>query len=205
MIHFSTDYVYNTDHSSPNAEYGPTNPGNVYAASKLAGENELAQSGIPYIVLRTSWVYGINGNNFAKTMLKLGREREFLNVVNDQVGSPTSAITLAQTVASILNQGGDDMIGYIKAKAGIYNISDHGFTNWQEYAREIFRLSKQNSFELKIKEVHGIPTSEYKTPASRPLNSRLDLQKIQKEFGIVPPSWQQSLAVFLSQSRLTLN
>ncbi len=204
MIHFSTDYVYNSTHDRANSEDDPTNPQNVYAASKLAGEDALQKSQIPHVILRTSWVYGTSGNNFVKTMLRLGREREQLKIVDDQVGSPTSAITLAQVVASILAQGSSDPVKYLRAKSGVYNVSDSGFTNWFEFAKEIFHQAKLLGIELKVNEVAGIKTSEYKTPASRPLNSRLDLSKIAKEFGIFTPTWQQSLGAFLYQSRMNL-
>lgn len=204
MIHFSTDYVYNAAHERPNVETDPTSPVNVYAASKFAGEEALQASGIPHVILRTSWVYGINGNNFVKTMLRLGRDREALRIVRDQIGSPTSAVTLAQVVSAILQQGAADPLSYLKEKQGVYNISDSGFTSWLEFAQEIFRQAKQLGIELKVRDVEGIKTEDYKTPAARPLNSRLSLDKIAKEFGVVPPKWQQSLGAFLYQSHIKL-
>jgi dTDP-4-dehydrorhamnose reductase len=204
IIHFSTDYVYNATHENPNLESDQTSPGNVYAASKLAGEQVLASSGVNHIVLRTSWVYGINGNNFVKTMLKLGRDREALRIVSDQIGSPTSAVTLAQTVASILQQGSADPVQFIKDKQGAYNISDSGYTSWFDFAKEIFHQAQLMGIELKVKDVEGIQTKDYKTPASRPLNSRLSLEKISRELNIVPPTWQQSLGAFLHQSHIKL-
>ncbi|MBC7660208.1 MAG: dTDP-4-dehydrorhamnose reductase [Chitinophagaceae bacterium] len=204
IVHFSTDYVYNANHDHSNVETDATSPVNVYAASKLAGEEALRVSGVPHIILRTSWVYGINGNNFVKTMLKLGRDRESLRIVDDQVGSPTSATTLALVVSSILQQGFSDPVEYIKSKQGVYNISDRGFTTWFAFAKEIFVQAKRLGIELKIKDVEGIKTADYKTPAARPLNSRLSLEKIHKEFHVVPPTWQQSLGTFLHQSHIKL-
>ena len=204
LVHFSTDYVYNPAHDRPNIETDATNPVNVYAASKLGGEQALQVSGIAHIILRTSWVYGINGNNFVKTMLRLGRDRESLRIVDDQVGSPTNAGTLGQVVATILQQGQDNVIDYLGEKSGIYNVSDSGFTNWHEFAQEIFRLASQLGIELKVQKTEGIRTQDYKTPAVRPLNSRLALDKLGKVFGVVPPKWQQSLAVFMHQSHIRL-
>ncbi|RYZ87975.1 MAG: NAD-dependent epimerase/dehydratase family protein, partial [Proteobacteria bacterium] len=122
IIHFSTDYVYNPKHSDPALESDSQNPSNVYAASKLAGDMILCDSDIPFIILRTSWVYGLNGNNFVKTMLKLGAERSSLSIVNDQVGSPTSATTLANAVLTILQRGHEDPKSFIQLNRGIYNI-----------------------------------------------------------------------------------
>ncbi|RYZ91145.1 MAG: dTDP-4-dehydrorhamnose reductase [Proteobacteria bacterium] len=204
LIHFSTDYVYNATHQNPNVETDVTSPGNVYAASKLAGERVIANSSIPHIILRTSWVYGTSGNNFVKTMIKLARERETLGIVSDQVGSPTSAATLAQAVASILQQGAADPVGFLLAKQGIYNISDRGYTTWHDFAVEIFKLARGLGIELKVNEVKGIKTQDYKTPAARPLNSRLSLEKLGRELNIVPPTWQQSLGAFLHQSNIKL-
>lgn len=204
LIHFSTDYVYNPEHDRPNLETDKTNPANVYAASKLAGEQVVRDSGIPHVILRTSWVYGINGNNFVKTMLRLGRDREILRIVDDQIGSPTHAGTLGLVVAGILQQGQSDVLKYLGEKSGVYNVSDSGFTNWHEFAQEIFRLASQLGIELKLQKTEGIRTADYKTPASRPLNSRMALDRLGKEFGIVPPKWQQSLALFMHQSHIRL-
>lgn len=204
IVHFSTDYVYNPAHDRLNVETDVTNPANVYAASKLAGEQVVQASGIAYVILRTSWVYGINGNNFVKTMLRLARDRESLRIVDDQVGSPTHAGTLGQVVASILFQGQANVLGYLGEKSGIYNVSDSGFTNWHDFAQEIFRLASHLGIELKLQQTEGIRTEDYKTPAVRPLNSRLALDKLGKEFGIVTPKWQQSLAAFMHQAHIRL-
>jgi dTDP-4-dehydrorhamnose reductase len=197
MIHFSTDYIYNPTHDRPIGEDEKVNPVNAYAQSKRAGEDLLLSSGIPAIVLRTSWVYGLNGNNFVKTMLRLGLEKEILRVVGDQWGAPTSANTLAQAVSMILIQGMRDPRSFIERHAGIYNISDHGVVTWHGFAEEIFRLARIFGLELKVREVVQIRSSEYPTPAQRPFNSRMNLAKIRSMLGIFPPAWQQSLYSYL--------
>lgn len=199
MIHFSTDYVYNSIHQHMNFESDAVSPINYYAQSKYEGEKALVRSGIPYIILRTSWVYGVAGNNFVKTMLRFGKERDSLRIVADQIGSPTSALTLAQAVSKILNQGNENPIEYIKSKSGIYNLSDKGVTNWHEFAIEIFKQARTLGLELKVQNVEAITTAQYKTPAARPLNSRLSLTKIENELHISPLTWQQSLGLFLTQ------
>lgn len=200
IIHFSTDYVYNPRHDKPNIEVDPTSPGNTYALSKRKGEEALVESGVSHIIFRTSWVYGANGNNFVKTMLRLGSERKDLRVVNDQIGSPTSAVTLAQVVAALLHKRSEDPVALIRSKQGIYNVSDSGYTNWYLFANEIFRLASSLGMELKVENVEPIQTSQYKTPAERPLNSRLSLEKLNRELSLYTPKWQQSLALFMRQS-----
>ncbi len=204
LVHYSTDYVYNPLHERPSQENDPTTPCNVYGLSKLAGERAIMQSSASAIIFRTSWVYGINGNNFVKTMIRLAKEREVLKVVDDQIGCPTSAVTLAQGIASVLTQGFDDPIGFIKSKKGIYNICDEGVTSWKGFANEIFKIVLELGVELKISEVGGIKTVDYKTAATRPLNSRLDLEKLKKDLNFFPPDWQNSLRLFLHQAMIQI-
>lgn len=203
MIHFSTDYIYNPSHQNLMSEDEAKNPVNVYAASKWEGEQALMQSDIPSLILRTSWVYGIQGQNFVKTMLRLGREREELSVVSDQVGAPTSAVTLAMAVYTLLSRSPEDPLGYLARHRGAYNISDRGQTNWHEFAEVIFKEARRLGAELKVQKVHPIPTAAYKTAAARPLNSRLDLGKLERDLGFYPPLWQDSLGQYLYQSRLS--
>lgn len=202
VIHFSTDYVYNSSHEQPNLECDSTNPCNVYGASKLAGEQSLMETAVPAIIFRTSWVYGGKGNNFVKTIIKLAKERESLSIVADQVGSPTSSHTLAEAVLSVLIQGQNDPVSYIAKQAGIYNLSDEGFTTWLQFAEEILAVTRELKSELKVHQLIGIRTTEYKTPALRPLNSRMSLNKVKSHLNIYPLSWKQSLRLFLYQTKL---
>ncbi len=199
IVHFSTDYVFNTDHNHPIAEGEIKTPASVYGRSKLAGESVLNEANIPYIILRTSWVYGENGNNFVKTMLRLGKERSQLKIVNDQIGSPTCVSTLASTVVSILSQGRDETISFLADRSGDYNISDRGYTSWFHFAEMIFENARHLGYEIKVDQLLPISSAAYPTKAKRPLNSRMSLQKIEKTFGIVPPTWNQSLGFFLLQ------
>jgi dTDP-4-dehydrorhamnose reductase len=203
FIHFSTDYIYNPGHSLPIREDEEKNPPNVYAASKWAGEQALAKVDIPILTLRTSWVYGVNGNNFVKTMIRLGRDREELTVVDDQFGAPTAASTLALTVYTLLMQNASDPIAALRTHQGAYNIADQGLTSRHAYALEIFRIARQMNINLKVKRVAAIPTSEYKSLAQHPLNSRFDLSKFQDTFKIYPVEWTSNLSSFLYQSYLT--
>ena len=204
MIHFSTDYIYNPSHSHVIGEDEPKNPPNVYAASKWEGEKAIAGLDLPMLILRTSRVYGIQGHNFVKIMLRLAREREQLSIVSDQIGSPSAATTVAQAVYTILMREPADPLGYLAAHRGAYNLADQGYTDWFTFAQAIFAEARQLDFDLKVESIEPILTAAYKTPAQRPLNSRLDLSKLQNTFGFYPPPWQSTLASFLYQSRLKL-
>jgi len=204
MIHFSTDYVYNPDHNEPIEETAPKSPPNVYASSKWAGEEALRSTLATHIILRTSWVYGIQGQNFVKTMLRLGRERDLIRIVSDQTGSPSSAVNLAQAVYSLLLLGASNPLGFVEEHQGAYNLTDEGYTSWFHFGQEIFNHARELGLELKVKEVLPISTTEYPTPAKRPLNSRLDLTKFRTTFGISPKPWKISLEELMYQASLRL-
>jgi dTDP-4-dehydrorhamnose reductase len=194
MIHYSTDYVYKGDKDGIYVEDDPTDPQNVYGHSKLAGEHAIQASGCAHLILRTSWVYGTQGANFVKTMLRLGAEREVLRVVGDQHGAPTWARTIANITAHIVAQGvGQASNGreaeaqWWDAKSGIYHLTGGGATTWAGFAEEIFRLKGINC------KVEPIPAAEYPTPAKRPSNSQLSNGKLEKIFGVVASDWRASL------------
>ena len=195
MVHYSTDYVYPGVGSEPHTELSPVGPINVYGKSKLAGDEAIAASGVPYLILRTSWVFGIFGHNFVRTMLKLGSEREVLKVINDQIGSPTSARTLADVtammLASVRTKHG---FAALSERGGVYHVTNSGFTSWYDFALEIFRQAKLRGVHLKVKDVEAIPTESYPTPARRPKNSRLSLAKLADNFGITPARWEDGLS-----------
>lgn len=208
VIHFSTDYVYGVDHDRPIREDEPLGPLNAYGRSKAAGETALAAAGIPAIVLRSSWVYGLHGANFVKTMLRLGGERESLNVVADQHGAPTSARLLALATLQILltcglDGGGGWREGFA-TRAGTYNLAASGTTTWADFARFIFTTARAQGASLTVADVKAIPTSAYPTPARRPLNSRLDLTRIRTAFGVVPAPWEEGVEQLLAQLVRTL-
>jgi dTDP-4-dehydrorhamnose reductase len=184
LIHVSTDYVFDGNSAVALTENAPTNPINVYGTTKLAGENLCLQNNPEAIILRTSWVYSSFGNNFVKTMSKLMKERESLNVVNDQVGSPTYAADLAEAILTI--------IVHSNWKGGIYNFSNEGEISWYEFALAIKEIGGYTC------EVSGIPSSSYPTPAKRPAYSLLDKSKIKKEFQVKVPNYKESLKVMMS-------
>jgi dTDP-4-dehydrorhamnose reductase len=179
LIHISTDYVFDGTSATALTETAPTNPINVYGMTKLAGEKACLQENPNSIIIRTSWVYSSFGNNFVKTMSRLMQERDSLNVVNDQIGSPTYAADLAQAIMTILAND--------QWQAGIYNFSNEGEISWYEFALAIKELG---NFDC---EVSGIPSSNYPTPAKRPQYSLLDKTKIKDTFGVVVPNYKDSL------------
>jgi dTDP-4-dehydrorhamnose reductase len=199
IIHFSTDYIYNPSHASPIAEDDPKNPPNVYASSKWLGEQALLSTDLPAVILRTSWVYGSEGHNFVKTMLRLGLEHDELRVVADQIGSPTYAKHLALAVYALLMDIKQDPLRALTLAKGAYNIADNGYTSWYEFACEIFHIARKLGMKLKVQNVQPIRTIDYPTPAQRPLNSRMSQAKIQTSLGIYSLPWQVGLEKFLLQ------
>lgn len=199
VLHFSTDYVYPGQGTSPYQESDPTDPMNVYGQSKLQGELKLIGSGATYLIVRTSWVYGVYGQNFVKTMLRLGRERQDLRVVGDQFGAPTSARTLANFTCHLLQRNRSrDMMRSIAAVQGVYHLTDAGCTSWYGFAEEIFRLARLHGMNLQLEQLIACATADYPTAAKRPQNSRLALDKLRAAFDFEPPNWKDSLAAVLA-------
>lgn len=189
FVSYSTDYVFAGGGTRPWSETDPTGPLSVYGKSKLAGEQSIQKAGGRFLILRTSWVYAPQGKNFLNTMLRLGAEREELRVVSDQIGAPTYSSHLAQATLDML----DGALEFDAFPSGIYHVCNSGETNWNEFAREIFAEARKRGAALKVRDVHGIKTSEYPTPAPRPLNSRLSTLKLLDTFGIKLPSWREGL------------
>lgn len=181
LIHISTDYVFDGKNYKPYNEANQTNPKSVYGKSKLDGELEMIKiNPNNSIIIRTSWVYSSFGNNFVKTMIRLGKEKECLGVVFDQIGTPTYAKDLAKTIL--------DIIPNIKNnKVEIYNYSNEGVLSWYDFAKEIMKMAKINCT------INPIETYQYPTPASRPYYSLLNKSKIKNEFNITIPFWKDSL------------
>jgi dTDP-4-dehydrorhamnose reductase len=190
LIHYSTDYVFDGKQSGFYVETDKTNPLSVYGQTKLEGEEAIRQSGCRHLIFRTSWVYAVLGNNFAKTMLHLAASRESLSVVADQWGAPTSAELLADVTAHCLYRlkMASNTIRY----SGTYHLVAGGETHWCDYARLVLGLAQEQGLTLKVdpSSVQAIPTSEYPTPAQRPLNSRLATNKIQATFDVLLPDWK---------------
>ena len=204
VVHYSTDYVFNGDGDQPFREDAPTGPLGAYGASKLAGEEALRSVGVDHLILRVSWVYGVHGKNFVKTMLRLGLERPELSIVADQIGAPTSARAIAEATAHILAQAKSDFASFLGQVGGTYHFACQGETSWHEFASEIFRLANDSNVPLSVQSVKPIPTADYPTPAKRPLNSRMDCSKLRETFGIVGPKWQDALQATFANLRPTL-
>ncbi|MDX1975741.1 MAG: dTDP-4-dehydrorhamnose reductase [Rickettsiales bacterium] len=189
LVHYSTDYVFDGAGDNPRSEDAPTAPANAYGASKLAGEQALDAIGGRYLTFRTSWVYDASGKNFVNTMLRLMAERESINVVADQIGAPTYALHLAQ--ASI------EAVAHARAQpsfpSGIYHLCGGGEVSWYGFAQAIYEQAKSYKLPLRCQSIQPILTTQYPTPAKRPLNSRLDCTKARNILGVVLPNWQDGL------------
>ena len=190
VIHVSTDYVFDGTGSRPYTESDQVCPKSVYGKSKQEGESALLEACADSIIIRTAWLYSIFGNNFVKTMIKLGKERESLNVVADQTGTPTNAADLAKAIVKILD--------YSEAnshfKAGIYHYSNEGITTWYDFTKAI-----HHDAGITTCKVNPISTDQYPTRASRPQYSVLDKSKIKAAFGIQIPQWEDSLRVCITE------
>jgi dTDP-4-dehydrorhamnose reductase len=184
LIHFSTDYVFDGNNFLPYKESDPVSPIGVYGKTKRAGELFVISSDIDSIVIRTSWLYSAFGNNFVKTMLKLGRERDELCVIFDQVGTPTNASDLAKTCLDILAYSKETNIN---SKGNLYHYSNEGVTSWYDFATAIMKINKLDC------EVLPIETKDYPTLAQRPHYSVLNKTKIKKDFNVTIPYWRDSL------------
>ncbi|GLS03821.1 NAD(P)-dependent oxidoreductase [Chitiniphilus shinanonensis] len=202
LIHYSTDYVFDGKKDGWYSEESPPNPQSIYGKTKLAGENAIRASGCQHLILRTSWVYGAHGSNFLKTMLRLMKEREVLSVVADQIGCPTNAELLADITAQLVAQywQSDDRSAFA---FGTYHAVATGETTWYEYAKTINQLASQMGWSLKATsdKIRPIPASAFPAQAPRPLNSRLDTNKLQTTFNIALPTWQQGVAQVLTLLR----
>lgn len=192
FVHISTDYVFDGSGNEPWKPDQLTNPKNAYGLSKLMGEKAVREAGGRYAILRTSWVFSSHGSNFVKSMLKLSEDRDQLYIVADQVGGPTPASAIAQTCLDVVDQLANDA-----SKAGTYHFSGAPDVSWKEFAETIFA---QAGREVTVK---GIPTSEYPTPATRPLNSRLDCSSLEQAFGIARPDWRRGLQNVLKDMEIT--
>ncbi len=196
LLHYSTDYVFDGSGSVPWREQDPVAPLNVYGRSKLAGEQAIRASGCRHLIFRTSWVYAARGQNFAKTMLRLAAEREELSVIADQFGAPTGAELLADVSAHALRHAvcHNDV-------SGVYHLTAGGATSWFDYAAHVFAYARQCGIPLKLTEtgLRPISTEQYPTPARRPLNSRLDTNKLRTAFGLALPDWQSGVDRMLTE------
>jgi dTDP-4-dehydrorhamnose reductase len=190
VIHYSTDYVFDGTKNAPYLEDDRTNPVSAYGRSKLAGEEAIRAAGAPHLIFRTSWVYSARGNNFLRTMLRLAGERPELKIVDDQVGAPTWARSIADLTARALGAGGS---GPARERSGLYHLTAAGAVSWCGFAEAIFAAARTRLADFKAPAVLPIPASQYPLPARRPSNSRLDNAKLRAAFGLTPPAWEVML------------
>jgi dTDP-4-dehydrorhamnose reductase len=199
LLHFSTDYVFDGSGETPWCEDSPTNPLSTYGASKLAGELAIIDAGGSHLIVRTSWVYASRGKNFLTTMVRLAKERPELRVVADQIGAPTSARMIAEIVTKLLHQDRSqpprlEAIEAVFARAhGLLNLCATGETSWHGFASAIVDGLRARDVPVAATRVTPIATKDYPTPAARPKNSRLALDRLRSVFGIEPATWEQSL------------
>ena len=193
LVHYSTDYVFDGTRSIPYVEEDAPNPLNVYGKSKLEGERAIAASGCAHLTLRASWIYSARGPNFVLAILRLARERKELAVVDDQIGSPTWARTLAESTAELLRNS-----GLRKIQSGIYHLSTQGYTTRFNFAKRILELGREISPDtVGASTLRPISSAEYPLLAARPLHAATSKDKIKRVFGIEMPGWEDELRSFL--------
>ena len=196
LIHYATDYVFDGSGDKPWLETDPTGPLSVYGKTKLEGEEAIRATGCQHLTFRTSWVYAARGGNFAKTMLRLAQERDFLSVINDQIGAPTGADLVADISAHAIRTAlRNPDVG------GLYHLVAGGETSWHGYASFVIDFARQAGIEIKVtpEAIQPVPTSAFPLPAPRPKNSRLDTQKLKNTFGLNLPHWQSGVARMLTE------
>jgi len=194
LIHFSTDYAFDGSGERPWREQDPTGPLSVYGASKLAGEVAIREAQGPHLIVRTSWIYAAKGKNFLNTIIALSRERSELRIVADQIGAPTPARVIARIVTTILEECRSNMRARFADAGGIINVATSGETSWHGFATAIVDRLRARGDRLQSESIVPIRTQDYPARARRPHNSRLDLTRLNREFGIVPPAWEDALS-----------
>jgi dTDP-4-dehydrorhamnose reductase len=191
IVHYSSDYVFSGDSNTPWQEQDICTPQGVYAQTKLAGEEAIIDSGCQHMIFRTAWVYSQRGNNFMNTMLRLANEKNEINVVDDQIGSPTWASSIATVTALTLKDPID----------GLYHLTASGKTSWSGFARRILSQAEKLNLIDSTPKINGITTSQYPTPAKRPSYSVLNCSKLRNDFDIKMPNWQTTLQLCMQNMR----
>jgi dTDP-4-dehydrorhamnose reductase len=196
LVHYSTDYVFDGSGNQPRDETALTAPLSVYGATKLEGEQAIAASGARHLVFRTSWVYAARGGNFARTMLRLGAERDHLRVIDDQIGTPTGAELIADVTAHALRRAMAE-----PQLSGLYHLAAAGETSWHGYACRVIEAARAKGLPVKVarEAIAAVPSSQFPTPAARPKNSRLDTTKLRRTFGLELSPWQAGVDRLLAE------
>ncbi|SRR5579871_34654 len=202
LVQYSTDYVFDGRKGAPYTEDDPPCPINAYGRSKLAGESAVRQAAGSYLILRTSWVYGVRGHNFLRTVLRLLREREELRIVDDQIGAPTSAAQIAQATATMIAAAVWERAD-ARFAPGIYHLTASGATSWHGFAVAILQRARLDQWLAGGRAPRLVPiaTEDYPSPAARPKNSRLDCDRLSRRFGIALPHWKEGLSLCLEEMR----
>ncbi len=202
LVHYSTDYVFSGDASRPYLESDRTGPASVYGQTKLAGEQAILDSGVSYLIFRTAWVYGLHGQNFLNTMLRLMAERTTLGIVDDQIGQPTWSRMIAEATALILSQTLSEGRLHFGDRSGIYHLTASGQTSWHGFASAIREVAIGcGALASGAATLRPIPTTEYPLPAPRPQYSVLSNQKVLETFGVKLPDWREQLSLCLAPLR----
>ena len=196
LLHISTDYVFDGTKSEPYVEDDPIKPVNLYGASKRKGEEYLEQSGVNFVNLRTSWVFGLEGNNFVKTMIRLASERDEFGVIDDQLGGPTFAADIASALLYIAEQAQENAFD----RWGTYHFSGMPYVSWWQFADYAIKKAFELGQISALPKVNRLTTDQYPTPAKRPHNSRMDLSKVQEKLGLQPSDWQSGVDKLLSKA-----
>ncbi len=208
LIHYSTDYVYPGSGDQPWTEDSPTAPLNVYGETKLQGDQAIQHAQPEHLIFRTSWVYAARGGNFLNTMLRLGQSKPALRIIDDQIGAPTPARLIADITLLALTRGPRPTTAAGTARlgpaipSGVYHLAPRGETSWHGFAQAIFQMADARGVDLALNPTDAtpIPTSEYPTPATRPLNSRLALSKLESALGVELPPWKEQLRLVVAEA-----
>lgn len=201
IIHYSTDYVFDGKNNIPYTEEDEPVPQNVYGKTKLAGEQAIQAVGVPHLILRTSWVYGLRGKNFLLTMLRLARDRKEIQVVDDQIGAPTWSRMIAEVTLQILSHSSGNMSDFLADKGGLYHLTASGQTSWYGFAKAIFEHDMGDTTYRTLKRLLPITSKEYPTPAKRPSYSLLDSQKLSNTFELAMSEWERYLELALNSNK----